>query len=794
MSRHCYEITIRHAELGKFRVIRGTDREIVAASAYAQERIWNEQYGKKLHSEARRTQLRAQKEAVEQNLWRAEELTREAQTRLEELGTLLSQTLAVNDRIDWDKLKKFEPFSQPQPQLRPFLPYPPEPQADELRYQPQLGLIGKFVPFAAQKKQQAAQALFQADHANWQSKVLSIEKSNQSIYERNAYEVEQWNRRATEYEQARDKHNSAIDRRRLEYQALNPEAILDYCDLVLSQSEYPDYFPQTFELDYCEESKTLTVEYHLPSPADLPRVAQVKFVRSRSEFTKTEIPKRQAEQLYEDVVTQIIIRSIHELFEADAVRALDAVIFDGIVQTVNPGTGHTENRCIASIRVSRDSFYKINLKCVQPRACFDSLGGVAAVKLSQLQSIRPMPKEKLGSPFSTSEDITNVRTTALDEWHELVKTLTEAKDVHFIKAGSLAQLIGFQQQEKYSAPLSRELACAVRSRGFAVEPDTAFGGAPYKAMDELALFRPLDGSVTAAYLGASALLQFSVMIAAADDNPTKAELELAREFINKNCVLNGLERQRLHFFEHLLFRNPDLAKRPIGRLTKRLSTEKRQSLAELLLCIAGADGIISSSEWAALARACKMLELPSNALEDILRRLGATFDDPTVQEAVPDTAAEPLPPTQTINSSPKTPAFVLDMNRVAAISNETAQVIGLLSQVMREDDAESGDREILPFDSATGFTRKEPTGNTLWWLMSLDDTYKPIATRIVSKPVWNRADFQQLAAEFNLMPLGIYDTLNEWADEELGDFLLKGEDPVVVNVSIIPKEPRYGGN
>ena len=51
-------------------------------------------------------------------------------------------------------------------------------------------------------------------------------------------------------------------------------------------------------------------------------------------------------------------------------------------------------------------------------------------------------------------------------------------------------------------------------------------------------------------------------------------------------------------------------------------------VGEVLVCVAGADGIISSSEWAALDRACKTLELAASALEDILRRLGADFEEP----------------------------------------------------------------------------------------------------------------------------------------------------------------------
>jgi hypothetical protein len=37
------------------------------------------------------------------------------------------------------------------------------------------------------------------------------------------------------------------------------------------------------------------------------------------------------------------------------------------------------------------------------------------------------------------------------------------------------------------------------------------------------------------------------------------------------------------------------------------------------------------------------------------------------------------------------------------------------------------------------------------------------------------------------MPLSIHDVINEWADGSLGDFLLEGEDPVVIRRDLIQK-------
>ena len=789
MSGYYYHVTVRHEGLGKYRVIRGAERNVVEAAAHAQQRAWNEQFAKKLEMAERRRDRDERKQELEDGLRQADERTREAQEAMEEFRSLLAATLRVDDRIDWDKLKQPQPFSQPQPQERSFLPVPQEPQEEELRYQPQLSLVDKFLRSSAEKKQQAAQALFQADHAKWQQRVVDLEAANKTIYETNVREFEDWQRRAADYETARIKHNVAIERRRADYQALNPEAILDYCDLVLSESKYPECCPQNFELDYRLVTKTLVVEYQLPAPTDLPFVTEVKFVRSKSEFVESELTKRQSEQLYETVACQIAIRTLHELFEADVVRALDSVIFNGTVRVVNPGTGNIETRCILSVCTGRSAFSEINLRQVEARACFDSLGGVAGAKLADLRVVTPLSAlNREEDRFSRAEDISGKGATTLDEWQELVKRISQPTDAHFLKLGSVAVLVGFPAQEKYSASESRELARAVRARGLAIEPDAGFGGPAYRADDEVALFRPVSDIVTPAYVGASALLQFCVMIAAADEHPTEKELEVARNFINKNSTLTPHERQRLHFLERLLCRNPHLTKRQLTRLAKSLPVEQRYMVGEVLVCVAGADGIISSSEWSALYRACKTLDLPQSALEDILRRLGATFEEPTVQEATHGEPGEPLPLRAPALSALKSPAFKLDMTRVAAISNETAQVISLLSAVMREEDAKLAPPPAPVTTPAPTIPQQQALPTEFpSWLATLNAKFQPIAARIVAKPSWSHAEFQQLAAEFKLMPLGVRDALNEWADEHLGDFLLEGEDPITVNTSILTK-------
>jgi len=173
-----YHVTVRHDALGKYRVIRGAERHVVEAAAHVQQRAWNEQYTKKLEVAERRRERDERRRELEDGLREADERTREAQQAIQELRELLAATLSVDDRIDWEALKQHQPFSQPQPQERPYLPIPKEPNPDDAWYRPQLSLIDKFLRSAAEKKQQAADALFQADHAKWRERVASIEETN----------------------------------------------------------------------------------------------------------------------------------------------------------------------------------------------------------------------------------------------------------------------------------------------------------------------------------------------------------------------------------------------------------------------------------------------------------------------------------------------------------------------------------------------------------------------------------------------------------------------------------------
>jgi hypothetical protein len=48
MARNYFQIAIHHPGLNKHRVIRGTDRYFVEAAAATQQRVWAEEYARKV--------------------------------------------------------------------------------------------------------------------------------------------------------------------------------------------------------------------------------------------------------------------------------------------------------------------------------------------------------------------------------------------------------------------------------------------------------------------------------------------------------------------------------------------------------------------------------------------------------------------------------------------------------------------------------------------------------------------------------------------------------------------------
>jgi len=437
---YLYEKEVWHTGLGKHRIIKGNDKYVVEQMAKAQLREWEEMWQRKQAAIAReKARLAAAKEKEEMKAL-ALEATKEAQRVLKAIDETLLATLSVDDRIDWDKLKSKEKFGKPKPKKPIYFSKPIEPLETDPKYKPSIGFLGLFSKKIREKRIKEAKALFEQDHSKWVAEVQRIENDNKFLDEEYQKEVENWEKEKQEFLKEQEAKNAAIDERRRLYESKDHDAIIDYCNMVLSNSKYPDNFPQEFDLDFNPENGILIVNYSLPAPNAVPRLKEVKYNQSRNQLVEIYVSDSEANKRYDSLLYQICLRTLHELFEADVIDAITAIVFNGWVCSIDPATGKEVNRCVLSVSTTKNVFAEIDLKNVDPKACFKSLKGVGSSKLHSLTAVTPVMNfdkndSRFVSGYNVAESLDEEMNLAIMDWEDFEHLIRELFEKEFSVSG-----------------------------------------------------------------------------------------------------------------------------------------------------------------------------------------------------------------------------------------------------------------------------------------------------------------------------------------------------------------------
>jgi restriction system protein len=381
-----FQLEIYHDALQKREVVSGTSQHVVESKARTKMAQWDT------------TWEREEKKRL------AIERTQEAQEALESLERVLLEVVDMDTAIDWESLKDHSGYLQPKPK-------PPE--------LPKPGFLTKVM--SSQK-------------AKHDKRVAELEAEYQAA-------LAAWEGRKAEHLKARDEKNAAIEQHKLRYLAREPQAILHYNDLVLSNSSYPDCFPQAYELDYQPDSLVLIVDYQLPSLESLPTLREVTYVQSRDEFSEKHIPQSQFNRLYDNLLYQVALRTLYELFKADRINALAAVVFNGFVHTIDPATGQEITPCVLSLQAGKSEFEQINLANVEPKACFRKLKGISSSKLYSLTPIAPILRidrqdSRFVDAYSVADTLDEEENLAAMDWEDFEHLIRELFEREFASTGS----------------------------------------------------------------------------------------------------------------------------------------------------------------------------------------------------------------------------------------------------------------------------------------------------------------------------------------------------------------------
>jgi restriction system protein len=393
---------------------------------------------------------------------------------LKNTENILYNTLEIDDTIDWDLLKDKREFLKELPKKEK-LPTKPKkrtvkskekeelPKATDKKYEITLSLFDKIFKKRGQQKISSIKNKFELDLKETKNINENIEKENKKNIEKEAKsyqkKLNEWensveiintefNEKYKQFENEkenfynkRQRANKLVDEFKNKYFELDTQSIEQYCDLVLSNSIYPSSFPQSYELEYSETNKSIIIDYRLPAPSDLPKIKEVKFIKSRKEIKEITLSQPQINKLFDSTLYQICLRTIHELFEADSVNALDIITFNGFVKFINKSNGKEENSCITSLQVSKEEFLNIDLSRVDPKECFKGLKGVGSSKLHGLSPIKPIimmdrNDSRIAESYSVVDDINDSVNLAMMDWEDFENLVREIFAKEFTNEGA----------------------------------------------------------------------------------------------------------------------------------------------------------------------------------------------------------------------------------------------------------------------------------------------------------------------------------------------------------------------
>jgi restriction system protein len=132
-------------------------------------------------------------------------------------------------------------------------------------------------------------------------------------------------------------------------------------------------------------------------------VKTYRYVKTSDTVTETGRPPTQIRGLYSSVVAQLTLRTVGELFAADTAGHIDSIVFNGVVDTIDPGSGQPIRPCLITLRTTREVFNQLDLARVEPLACLKHLSASVSKSPAELVPVRPVLEFSMVDPRFIAE-------------------------------------------------------------------------------------------------------------------------------------------------------------------------------------------------------------------------------------------------------------------------------------------------------------------------------------------------------------------------------------------------------
>ncbi|CAB4566451.1 unannotated protein [freshwater metagenome] len=381
-------------------VVRASQK---AARDAERARIRNARAQARYAAEASREARRAWIEDMQDD---AETQTEEIQEQLLEIDDILTATLKKDDYFNLEKLRKnvaHPEFTSKNLNPEPEPVYALSAPKPEFKQPLSLSILGWVLPGGTKEKiQKKAESSHRIKVDEWEELVASIEARNAKLRGDWLVREEQRLKNLADdeknYRAECQAHEIEIQKANAELDELidglpkgKKQAVETYVELVLSESEYPGDLEPEYEVAFDELNRELTIELKLQQPSAIPDTASFKFQKSTGEIVEKKQTQKEIRTRYENYVGNSVLRTMHEVLEADRDGVVRLVSLSAYVEHISAGTGQFTKTTLVQVATDRDRFMSINLSNV---VVLETLGHLGAALSKNMVSLTPIPAGK----------------------------------------------------------------------------------------------------------------------------------------------------------------------------------------------------------------------------------------------------------------------------------------------------------------------------------------------------------------------------------------------------------------
>lgn len=370
--------------------------------------------------------------------------------------------------------------------------------------------------------------------------------------------------------------------------------------------------------------------------------------------------------------------------------------------------------------------------------------------------------------------------------HPLCKLEELADNGTPISIQDLAELTGVGSDKLATRAKQKEFSGMLAAFGYGHTADPSFSFRTAK-LDELSIVFRLESEAAADpepgehYRPLQLSIMLGTVIAFADGHLHPLERRKLRDRIEGALGLSIDERVRLE--TELKICELDASR--VADWTKRIGDvpeARREDLADELVAVAAADGILHAREVSQLEKLFRHMGLDETSLYSRLhgslapQNIPADAGDelPLIISAGSQPAGTPIPP-----APPKASVTHIDTSRLELIRRETQTTASVLADIFAEEEEQP--TEPLPMveeiDTPDEGARFDGLERRYGWLLS----------ELLGQATWTPGDFERLVRSVDLMPGAAKQTLNDWSLDSFDELVLEGDDPIAVNSDLFPE-------